>query len=231
MTAGGTVWITRARPGAEATAGRVEALGYAPLIDPLLEIRSLAPAVTLDGIAALAFTSVNGVEAFARLSPARTLPVFAVGEATAASARAAGFAPVSSADGDVAALAALIEKVRPGPVLAVGALEPAADLPALLARAGLQARALAVYAAIDRLPAAPTLARLPDLKAVLLQSPRAARGLAAILEQHPAPTLRALCLSPAVAEPLAAATRSGHLGSVALAPRPRESALLDLLAR
>ena len=28
MDAGGTVWITRARPGAEATARRVEALGF-----------------------------------------------------------------------------------------------------------------------------------------------------------------------------------------------------------
>lgn len=231
MTTGGTVWITRARPGAEATARRVEALGYSPLVDPLLEIRALTPAVALDGIAALAFTSVNGVEAFARLSPARTLPVFTVGEATAASARATGFGSVSSADGDVTALSVLIEQVRPGPVLAVGALEPAADLPALLASAGLEARALAVYAAFDRLPAAQTLARLTDLQVVLLQSPRAARGLAGILEQNPAPALRALCLSPAVAEPLAAMTRSGHLGSVALAPRPRESALLDLLAR
>jgi len=231
MRKGGTVWITRARPGAEATARRVEALGFAALVDPLLEIRFLEPVVDLAGIGALAFTSANGVEAFARLTTARDLPVFAVGDATARAAQAAGLAEPLSADGDVEALAALIARSRPGPVLSVGASEPAADLPALLAQAGIAARALAVYAAIDRLPAAETLAQLAGFEAVLLQSPRAARGLAALLDQAPAPALHALCLSPAVAEPLLAAQRLGRLGSVAFAPRPRESALLELLGR
>ncbi len=231
MRRGGTVWITRARPGAEATARRVEALGFAALVDPLLDIRFLEPEVDLDGIRALAFTSANGVEAFARLTAARDLPVFAVGDATARAARAAGFSESFSADGDVEALAGLIARTCPGPVLSVGAGEPAADLPALLARAGVVARGLAVYAAIDRPPAPGTLEQLAGLKAVLLQSPRAARGLAVLLDQAPVPLLQALCLSPAVAEPLLAAHRAGRIGSVAFAPRPRESDLLDLLGR
>ncbi|WP_421739997.1 uroporphyrinogen-III synthase [Caulobacter sp.] len=231
MSAGGAIWITRAQPGAQATARRVEALGYAPLVDPLLEICALTPEVDLGDIAALAFTSANGVEAFARLSAIRDLPVFAVGETTAMAARAAGFANPVSADGDVEALAAVIAATRPGQVLCVGAEEPAADLPALLARGGVAARALAVYASRDRAPTPQTLDRLGELDAVLLHSPRAARGLAAILRTAPAPGLKALCLSPAVAEPLAAAHREGRLGPVAFAPRPRESALLDLLTR
>jgi uroporphyrinogen-III synthase len=56
------------------------------------------------------------------------------------------------------------------------------------------------------LPAPETLARLAELDAVLLHSPRAARALAAVLAVSPAPNLRALCLSPAVAEPLANAS-------------------------
>ena len=55
------IWVTRALPGAEATAARLEAMGLAPLIDPLLEVRDLSPPVDLAGVAALAFTSVNGV--------------------------------------------------------------------------------------------------------------------------------------------------------------------------
>jgi uroporphyrinogen-III synthase len=228
---GGTVWITRAQPGAEATARRLAARGFAVLIDPLLEIHLLQPALDLSGVAALAFTSANGVEAFARLTRARDFQVFAVGEATARAAEAAGFPDPLSADGDGEDLASLIAATGPGLVLCPCADQPAADLPALLARAGLAARALAVYAAADRAPTAETLARMPGLEAVLLHSPRAARGLARRLATAPAPGLRALCLSPAVAEPLAAAHRAGLVGSVTFAPRPRESALLDLLAR
>ena len=231
MSAGGAIWITRARPGAEATARRVEALGFTALIDPLLEIAFLDPAVDLSGVAALAFTSANGVEAFARRPTARDMPVFVVGETTARAAREAGFAQPFSADGDVEALAALISRTRPGPVLCVSAREPAADLPGRLQAEGVSARAVAVYAALDRAPAPETLARLAGFDAVLLHSPRAARGLAGVLERAPAPALRALCLSQAVADPLAAALSAGGVGSVAFASRPRESALLDLLPR
>jgi uroporphyrinogen-III synthase len=58
---------------------------------------------------ALAFTSANGVRAFARLSERRDVPVFCVGGRTTEAARDAGFANAVSADGDVAALIDLIE--------------------------------------------------------------------------------------------------------------------------
>jgi uroporphyrinogen-III synthase len=226
----GPVWITRASPGALATARRVEALGHQALIDPLLQIVFLDPPVALDGIAALAFTSAHGVEAFADLTPVRDLPVFAVGDRTAQAAQAAGFAQARSADGDVTALAALIARHRPGLVLCPGAQEPAADLPALLASKGAEGRALAVYRSCDRDPAPETLAHLAELSAVLLHSPRAALNLSQLLGREAAPQLRALCLSAAVAAPLAPLAASGRLGSVTFAPRPRESDLLDLLA-
>ena len=98
------VWITRARPAAEATAARVTALGFESLVDPLLAVEALDADIDLAQAKALAFTSGNGVEAFARLSDERALPVFAVGRATAQAAKAAGFISVASADGDVEAL-------------------------------------------------------------------------------------------------------------------------------
>ena len=100
------IWITRAQPAADATAERVRALGHEALVAPLLAVRPLSGVeVDLSGIAALAFTSANGVRAFADLSGERSLRVFAVGAATAQAARAAGFKLVLSADGDVEALA------------------------------------------------------------------------------------------------------------------------------
>lgn len=226
------IWVTRASPGAEATATRLEALGLTPLVDPLLAVRDLPAKIDLAGVAALAFTSANGVAAFARACPDRTRRVFAVGDRTAAAARAAGFARVASADGDVEALAALVVAAAAsldGSVLHPGAREPAGDLLSPLIAAGLTARRLALYETVTRDPASSTLARLDTLEAVLLHSPRAARKLSEVLANHPASRLKALCLSAAVAAPLAASVRSGALASVAFAPRPAETALLDLL--
>ena len=139
-----TVWITRAEPGATLTADRVAAMGHEPLVAPLLRIETLPDvAVDLTGVAALAFTSSNGVRAFAELCPRRDLRVFAVGAGTTAAAKAAGFKAVLSADGDVAALAGRIAARRSelvGTVLHAAAAEPAADLLGALTPAGLEAR-------------------------------------------------------------------------------------------
>ena len=226
------IWVTRASPGAEATAARLAARGWTPLVDPLLAVRDLNPAIDLGGVAALAFTSVNGVNAFARAHPERALPVFAVGDRTAAAAQTVGFEAVVSAAGDVAALASLIAgeaKELGGTILHPGAREPAGDLVAPLAEAGLTVRRLALYEAVVRDPSPETLNAIDDLEAVLLHSPRAARRLSALLTVRPAPGLRILCLSPAVAAPLETLRQAGAVGPVAFAPRPDESALLDLL--
>ncbi|CAN5540644.1 uroporphyrinogen-III synthase [soil metagenome] len=226
------IWVTRASPGAEATAARLAAVGLEPLIDPLLEVRDLSPAIDLTGVAALAFTSVNGVAAFARLHADRARPVLAVGDRTARAAREAGFAEVASADGDVEALAALIvgqASRLDGTVLHPSAQEPAGDLLSPLIAAGLIARRVAVYETVERDPAATTLAALYSLDAVLLHSPRAARKLAEILDEQPAPNLRVFCLSAAVAQPLGMLVQAGALASLAFAPHPSETALLNLL--
>ena len=225
---GALVWVTRAQPGAQATAGRLRAMGLEPLVAPLLEVRRLPGGpIDLAGVGALAFTSANGVAAFAARSAERALPVFAVGAATAAAASAAGFAQVISGDGDVAALASIIAARAPfvGEVLHPGAVELAGDLVAALNALGAPARDLAVYETVARPPDARTSALIPALDAVLLHSPRAARALAAHLAEHPAPGLAAYCLSDAVAAPLLA---SG-LGGVRAAPAPTEAALLALL--
>ena len=82
-----TVWITRAEPGAAATAERVAAMGHKALVAPLLRIEPLADVqIDLTGVAALAFTSANGVRAFAGLNPRRDIRVFSVGAGTTAAA-------------------------------------------------------------------------------------------------------------------------------------------------
>src|SRR3569833_1686081 len=95
------VWITRTRPAAEETAATAAASGSAAPAAPVLEARPTTDAIAFDGMGAVAFTSRNGVESFARLSEVRDLPAYAVGDATADAASAVGFATVRSAAGDV----------------------------------------------------------------------------------------------------------------------------------
>ena len=83
------------------------AMGRTALVAPLLEIRALPvrppPPARL---AALLLTSGSAVNAMP--APYRSLPVLAVGDATARRAREAGFSAVASAGGDAQALAALV---------------------------------------------------------------------------------------------------------------------------
>jgi uroporphyrinogen-III synthase len=225
------VWITRAEPGAGAAAERVANLGLAPIVAPLLSFRTVDAELALSDDEALAFTSINGALRAADLTTRRTVPVFAVGDATAEAARAAGFTNVASAAGDVRALADLIVRAAPTAVLHPCALETAGDLVGALRAAGVAARKLAVYetvAAAD-LPSAIHIAlRHGELSAVLIHSPKAARTAAALLGGHEE-ALRSVAgigLSPACVEPLHALPFS----ALAAAAAPNEDALMQVLS-
>ncbi len=203
------VWITRAEPGAGETAKRLIELGHEPLVAPLLVVRRLTDAAPdLTDIGALAFTSANGVRAFADVSDRRDIAVFAVGEATATAAHEAGFADVHAGPSDVAALATAIVQRRDrfqGAVLHAGAAEPAGDLAGALQAAGLTVRAIALYRTVAAPPLAPPLLkRVRGAQAILLHSPKAARALASLatatLDLRGA---HLLGLSPACLAPLA----------------------------
>ena len=225
------IWITRAQPGADATAERVRALGHDPLIAPLLAVHAMADAqVDLAGVAALAFTSANGVRCFADICAERAIRVFAVGAVTAQAARAAGFKLVLSADGDVEALAEGIGQRRGelrGAVLHPGAAELAGDLAGALERQGVTARSLILYETQPVKLEPQAANQLVQADAVLLHSPRAAKALAALLKVHPAPKLRALGLSKAVVRPLSRTP----LASRTFPSMPLEGALLNLIDR
>lgn len=225
------IWITRAQPGADGTAERVRAMGHEAVIGPLLAVQMLTDAVVdLRGVAALAFTSANGVRAFADASGERGLKVFAVGAATALAARKAGFKSVLSADGDVAALAEGIAVRRGelrGAILHPGALEPAGDLAGALESHRIETRRLILYETVPVEVASEAVEALSRCDAVLLHSARAAQVLAQLLKPHPAPRLRALGLSKAVVQPLSRTP----MASKSFPPFPLEAALLSLIDR
>ncbi|MEO8115429.1 MAG: uroporphyrinogen-III synthase [Phenylobacterium sp.] len=225
------IWITRAQPGAEDTAERVRALGHDAVVAPLLAVRLLNDVdINLTGVAALAFTSANGVRAFAARSGDRSLKVFAVGAATALAARGAGFKTVLSADGDVDALADGIGMRRnelKGEVLHPCAAEPAGDLAGALEKHGVAARQLILYETGPVAIGDAEAEALVRCDAALLHSLRAAQVLAKVLKAHPAPSMRVLALSKAVIKPLARTPLSARV----FPPFPLEAALLNLIDR
>jgi uroporphyrinogen-III synthase len=216
------VWVTRTQPQADATARRLVAMGLEPATAPVLVAGPVAADIDLAGVGALAFTSAAAVRAFADAAPGRDLPVFAVGEATAEAARAAGFTDVRAARGDVRALADRIAAAEPPPalVLAPTAREPAADLPALLAARGVRARGVVVY------ETRPVRADPPaGVDAVLIHSARAAQVIAELVAPDLAACLSVFAISEAAAAPL----RFLPFAAVVVAPFPDEAGLLQLL--
>src|SRR5688572_19197975 len=95
--------IVRPEPGASATAQRARAIGLDALTMPLFKAEPVEWQVPDPGqFDALLLTSANAVRhAGAGLGRLRDLPVYAVGEATAAAARDAGFAIAASGDGGI----------------------------------------------------------------------------------------------------------------------------------
>ncbi|MBX7248525.1 MAG: uroporphyrinogen-III synthase [Caulobacteraceae bacterium] len=222
------VWVTRASPGAERTAEHLRLLGHSPLLSPVMRVRQVPATIDLTDAAALAFTSANGVEAFALRSPGRDLPVFAVGDATAQAAREAGFGDVTSASGDVEALGRLIASagLPDGAVIVhPGGRELAGDLGAA-SGPGVRIRPVALYETVARAPSEALSAMDADgIDAVLVHSSKAARRVAAVCAPWREGRAWYLALSPAVAAPLLEA----GFEKVRVAPAPDEAALLRLL--
>jgi uroporphyrinogen-III synthase len=235
------VLITRPRDEAEVLAGRIESLGFIPLIDPMIEIKTLSNvSVESRNLQAVVFTSANGVKAFANAPDGtafpRSLTVFAVGTATAAAARAAGFTAVIEGPGTVEDLARLIaERCSParGPLLHVSGSTVARDLAPLLAQTGLAVNRIILYESVQ---ATQLQGETRDgfargaIGVALFFSPRTARTFVNLVTDvnlaGTTGSVVALSLSPAVAEALAPLAFARTL----TAARPTTDALLESLA-
>lgn len=216
------VAITRALPEAEVTAARVRELGAEPVIAPLLTIVPCGYDTNIEDAQALIFTSINGVRAFPAIREAQDKIILAVGDATAAAARAAGHKDVRSADGDVASLAALAEATldpAKGKIIHIAGEHIAGDLAGALQRAGYQIERRAAYAAVQANVLPPQLTEPLDI--VLFYSARAAEAFVALGAPNAA-QLTAACMSPGVGD---AAAKTAWK-RIIVAPAPREDDLL-----
>jgi uroporphyrinogen-III synthase len=205
--------ILRPEPGASETAARALAMGLTPMVAPLFEIRGLESGpVDPAGFDAVLLTSANG----ARHAPAGlvALPCFAVGEGTAAAAERAGFADVRVGPADGAAAAAMIAAAGLRRVV-----HPCGRDHLAVEQPGIAIERRIVYAAeaVDRAPfEGPAVA--------MIHSPRAGARFAGLARD------RASIAVAAISAAAAAAAGEGWAVK-AVAPAPRDQALLELAAK
>lgn len=205
--------IVRPQPGADESAAKARTMGMEPIVAPLFETKPLDwtppdPA----GFDALLLTSANSVRLGGEgLRTFLDLTCYAVGERTASAARAAGFRDVRVGPSDGAALAAMAEREGARSMLHLGGrVRVAID----------RTTHIAVYAS------EPSGALPPDLgeAVVLLHSARAAARFAELAVDRGAIVVAAI-------SPSAAQAAGDGWKAVAIAPAPRDEALLELAAK
>ena len=210
------VIVLRPEPGASETVARARELGLDALSIPLFEIEPVPWTAPEDeGFDGLLLTSANAVrQAGDGLGPLRGLPAYAVGEATAAAAGAAGLTigatgkcGVDSLLGSIDPNLRLLHLCGEDRIIAVG------DAPSIVA--------VPVYRARIREEA--DLTTVPG-SIVLVHSPRAARRLGELVGQRASTAIAAVSRA-------AAAAAGGGWEQIEVADRPSDQALLALAAR
>jgi uroporphyrinogen-III synthase len=230
--------LTRPEPDAQRTAAALRAQGHDVVVAPLLRIEP-APDATIGAgpWAAVLITSANAahaISAHARATPLRALPVFAVGRHSAEAMTAAGFADVTSADGNVSDLARLVAaRLQPtAPLLYLAGVDRSGDLAGDLRARGFAIETTMIYRAIaaTSLPSVAAEALASGIDGVLHFSRRSADAYvnAARAAGMLANALNPVhfCLSTQVAKPLAQAG-AAH---IRVAERPNEAVLIALIA-
>jgi uroporphyrinogen-III synthase len=229
--------VTRPEPDGERTAAELRARGHEVLLAPLLRIEPLGDAELGTGPwAGILLTSANGARAIAahrRRGELTSIPVLAVGAASADAARLAGFTQVESAEGDGADLVRRAAKRFSGrrePLLYLAGEDRARDMAADLAAHGLAVQTVVIYRARKEagFPAAVRAAlQAGEVDGVVHFSRRSVESYL----DCAAPLLSAAlqpvhyCLSSRAAEPL----RGAGAKTLHVAARPDEAALLALV--
>jgi uroporphyrinogen-III synthase len=239
------VLVTRPLPDGETTAADLRARGFEALAAPMLRFEPFAfkaeAEIPYGGVIVTSANAIRAVESQLANSPLVKLPLFAVGERTAAAARAAGFDKIFSADGDAAALRDLIVETakakklkKKSPLLYLAGEELARDLAGELRDQGFE---VITHIAYRMVPAKSLPGEVVDgfaagrIEAVLHYSRRSARAFVEAARtggvEISALALPQCCISAAVAE----IVREAGASQVTVAARPDENALFEALKR
>ena len=147
------VLITRPKDDATEFESLLRERGHEPVTEPLLSIVcDDGPAIDVERYGLVVFTSANGVRAAARRMHARSTPVLAVGPATSAEARKAGFTNIATSAGE--GTSGILEhlKAHPSllsrPMLHISGTDVAGDLSSMVAGIGANLDRLQLYRAV-----------------------------------------------------------------------------------
>jgi uroporphyrinogen-III synthase len=230
-----TILVTRPQPDLAVTSAKLLALGIDPLAAPLLRRTVLATELPpAEGFAAMAVSSANALRAMqARdaLNGFRALPLFAVGDGTAAEAEMLGFAEIVNAAGDFHDLVAAIAERRPaGPVFYPAGTKRSGDLVAALVPHGVDVAMVEVYDMTAPAALEPDMLQriAAEADGVLIYSRRTAEAFRSLVAGHLDAAARrrisVLAISAKSAEPLAEAGFAATL----VAGRPDDEAMMSL---
>jgi uroporphyrinogen-III synthase len=239
------VLVTRPHPDDEATAASLRARGLAVLRAPMLRFEPVAfhddPDARYGAVIVTSANALRGIEPHLAGSRLLKLPLFAVGEHTAAAAREAGFGNVTPATGDAAGLRDLVLKSvkakalkRASTLLYLAGADLARDLAGELGERGFTVVTHTTY----RMIPATSLPReicdafvANEIEAVLHYSRRSARAFLDAARaggvEISALALPQCCISAAVASIL----RDAGATQVTAAASPDENALFEALTR
>jgi len=220
------VLILRPQPGADESAARAAAIGLRPEIAPIFTIEPRAwEAPDPKDHDAIMLSSANAPRlAGPEMLRFTSLPCYAVGPATAAAARAAGFSDVRTGPSDARALLSMITSDGVRRLLHLCGRDHIA-----IERPGLSITRRTVYASEARDTMPPAGWRAIDEGAlVLLHSPRAARHFADLVDR--AGRDRGGIRIATISEAAAAAAGPGW-AQCSVAPAMRDEPLLELAAK
>jgi uroporphyrinogen-III synthase len=230
------VLVTRARDDAERTAEKLRGLGHQAILAPVTEIVAAGAAIPQETFDAVLATSARALRhASADVATLADVPVFVVGEKTAAAARARGLHVEASAP-DVAALIALLGErfASPRRLLYLAGRDRKPALEDFLRAGGHDARVIETYRAqaATALPG-DALAALSrgEIDAVLHYSPRSAALFLDLTKERVEASRITTLAHLALSEDVARVLRAAGCRHVRAAAAPDEQSLLETLAR
>lgn len=210
------ILVLRPQPGADATAERARNMGLEPIVAPLFRIVARNWSMPAGLVDALLVTSVNAARLIASIV-SRSLPVYAVGEATARALRADGFVHIIAGESGVAEIVRRANQDGVRSLLHVCGEDKTPFDPG-----AIHVEQRVAYSA-EPVEPGPAFAEALERQAVaLLHSARAARRFRDLAGAGH----RIAAISPAVLD----AAGEGWAASVA-ADRPHDDALLAAAAR